>query len=197
MQREITLALNAPIDYLRDDLDMWYVYGLGARFKGFPRAGWAINSFVRRLVMPAVERLAKAIWQRFATRWIMQLTLPDEVLDLGNDLPRLPDRSAFPAPLAASALGGTDADLLAWLSFAYRDTLRGSRAIDWTSFPERMNTICNLFRSRQQCQALFRSPFTAEQVDAIRQGRTPGGLSGPPPELAPDQLEELRRHRSP
>jgi hypothetical protein len=144
-----------------------------------------------------VERLAKGIWQHFATRWIMQLSLPDEVLDLGNDLPSLPDRSAFPEPLATEALAGTDADLIAWLSFAYRDTLRGSRATDWTSFPERMNTICNLFRSRQQQQALFRSPFTAEQIDSIRQDEMPSGLSGPPPELTPDLREELREHRSP
>jgi len=197
LQREITLALNAPIDYLRDDLDMWYVYGPGARLRGLSRAGWAVNSLVRRVAMPAAERLAKGIWQRLATRWLMQLSLPDEVLDLGEDLPLLPDRSAFPGPLMTQALVGVDADLLAWLSFAYRDTLRGSRATDWTSFPERMNTICNLFRSRQQQRALFRSPFTAEQIDAIGQGRMPGGLSGPPPELMPDQLEELREHRAP
>jgi hypothetical protein len=176
---------------------MWYVYGPGARLQGFPRAGWAINSFVRRVAMPVAERLAKAIWQRIATRWIMQLSLPDEVLDLGEDLPLLPDRSAFPAPLTTEALVGTDADLLAWLSFAYRDTLRGSRAIDWTSFPERMNTICNLFRSRQQSQGLFRPPFTAEQIEAISQHQLPRGLSGQPPELTPDLLEELRSYRSP
>jgi hypothetical protein len=195
LQREITLALNAPIDYLRDDLDMWYVYGPGARLRGFARAGWAINSLVRRVAMPVAERLVKALWQRLATRWLMQLSLPDEVLDLGDDLPLLPDRSAFPGPL--TALAGTDADLLAWLSFAYRDTLRGSRATDWTSFPERMNTICNLFRSRQQQQALFRPPFTAEQIESIRQDRVPSGLSGSPPELTPGQLEELRRYRAP
>lgn len=197
LQREITLALNAPIDYLRDDLDMWYVYGPGARLKGFPRASWAINSFVRRVAMPVAERLAKGIWQRLATRWIMQLSLPDEVLDLGNDLPPHPDRDAFPEPLTAAAMVGADADLVAWLSFAYRDTLRGSRALDWTSFPERMNTICNLFRSRQQRQALFRPPFTMEQIDSISQGTVPGGISGPPPELTPDLLEELRNYRAP
>jgi hypothetical protein len=197
LQREITLAMNAPIDYLRDDLDMWYVYGPGARLGRFPRARWAINSVVRRVAMPAAERLGKALWQWMATRWIMQLALPDEVLDLGNDIPRLPDRSAFPESLLTGALTGIDADLLSWLSFAYRDTLRGSRATDWTSFPERMNTICNLFRSRQQQPALFRAPFTGEQIDAIRGGEVPGGVSGPPPELTPEQLEELRAYRSP
>ena len=193
LQREITLALNSPIDYLRDDLDMWYVYGPGARLNGFPRAGWAINSFVRRVVLPAAERLAKAIWQRLATRWIMQLALPDEVLDLGSDLPKPPGRGAFPASLSADALIGVDADLFAWLSFAYRDTLRGSRATDWTSFPERMNTICNLFRSRQQQLTLFRPPFTDAQIAAIARDEMPGGLSDPPP-LAPELLAEMRRH---
>jgi hypothetical protein len=147
--------------------------------------------------MPLAERLAKGIWQRLATRWMMRLSLPDEVLDLGGDLPPLPDRSAFPGPLTTEALVGTDADLVAWLSFAYRDTLRGSRATDWTSFPERMNTICNLFRSRQQRQALFRPPFTTEQIDSICQNRTPGGLSSQPPELTSDLLEELRKYHSP
>lgn len=197
LQREITLALNTPIDYLRDDLDQWYVYGPGARLRWLPRTGWAINSLVRRVAMPGVEWMATSIWQRFATRWIMQLALPDEVLDLGRDIPRLPDRRAFPDPLLTGALTGRDADLFAWLSFAFRDTLRGSRATDWASFPERMNTICNLFRSRQQQQALFRAPFTEAQLDAIRRAAVPGGLDTSPPELTPAQLEELRSFRAP
>jgi hypothetical protein len=197
LQREIALAVDAPVDYLRDDLDMWYVYGPGARLRRISHAGWMINSLFRRMAMPAVEWVAKAIWQRFATSWIMQLSLPDEVLHLGSDIPLLPDRRAFPEPLLTKALAGVDGDLFAWLSFAYRDTLRGSRAIDWTSFPERMNTICNLFRSRQQQPALFRSPFTAAQLDSIDQHELPAELSGHPPELTPELLEELRQHRAP
>lgn len=197
LQREITIALNTPIDYLRDDLDMWYVYGPGRGLRVLPRTGWAINSLARRVAMPAVERLARAIWQFFATQWIMQLALPDEVIDLGRDIPQLPDRRAFPDPLLTGSLSKVDAELLAWLSFAFRDTLRGSRATDWTSFPERMNTICNLFRSRQQQQALFRPPFTAAQLDALRRGEVPGGLDAAPPELTPAQVEELRSLRAP
>jgi hypothetical protein len=176
---------------------MWYVYGPGARLRGVPHAGWVFNSFVRRMAMPVMERLAKAIWQRFATRWIMQLSLPDEVLHLGNDIPRLPDRRAFPEPLLTKALAGVDGDLFAWLSFAYRDTLRGSGATDWTSFPERMNTISNLFRSRQQQPALFRPPFTAAQLASIYQDQLPAALSGAPPDLSPELREELRRYRAP
>ncbi len=196
LQQEISLAVNMPIEYLRDDLVMWYTYGPGARFVFTSGAGWMINTLVRRAAIPVAEWVAQEVWQALATKWIMQISLPGEELDLGEDLPPLPDGEAFPDALKTKALRNMDKALLAWLSFADRDTLRGSQAIAWTSLPERMNTICNLFRSRQQRPALHRPPFTPEQIAAIRRGEVPSGpLSGEAPHFTAELLAELRRYR--
>lgn len=185
-----------PIEYLRDDLVMWYTYGPGARFVFTSGAGWMINTLVRRAAIPVAEWVAQEVWQALATKWIMQISLPGEELDLGEDLPPLPDGEAFPDALKTKALRNMDKALLAWLSFADWDTLRGSQAIAWTSLPERMNTICNLFRSRQQRPALHRPPFTPEQIAAIRRGEVPSGpLSGEAPHFTAELLAELRRYR--
>jgi hypothetical protein len=53
------------------------------------------------------------------------------------------------------------------------DSLDGSAAEDWTSLSDRMNFICDLFRSRQLDPELFEPPFTEEQQAAIAAGRVP------------------------
>jgi hypothetical protein len=56
-----------------------------------------------------------------------------------------------------------------------RDTLTGSGAGDWTQLRDRMNYICDLFRSRQFDPGLFAAPYKDAQVAAIRAGRVPDG----------------------
>jgi hypothetical protein len=55
------------------------------------------------------------------------------------------------------------------------DSLDGSAAEDWTSLSDRMNFICDLFRSRQLDPELFEPPFTEDQRAAIAAGRVPNG----------------------
>jgi hypothetical protein len=55
------------------------------------------------------------------------------------------------------------------------DSLDGSAAQDWTNLSDRMNFICDLFRSRQLDPELFEPPFTETQRDAIAAGRVPDG----------------------
>ncbi len=73
LQQEISLAVNMPIEYLRDDLVMWYTYGPGARFVFTSGAGWMINTLVRRAAIPVAE------WVASQER--------TELHDVGDDLP--------------------------------------------------------------------------------------------------------------
>ena len=175
----ISRAVDTPIDYLRDDLVMWYTYGLGSNAVMRSLVGWPLHSAIRRALIPTVEFVAQRVWQAIATGWVMELSVPGETFTLGRNLPPLPT-GAFPVPLRAEELRPIDADLFAWLSFAAPNRLTGTGARDWTSLPERMNTICNLFRSRQQQPSLFRAPFSVEQTDVIHRGLVPeGSLGGP------------------
>jgi hypothetical protein len=55
------------------------------------------------------------------------------------------------------------------------DSLEGSAAEDWTSLSDRMNFICDLFRSRQLDPELFEPPFTDAQRAVILSGHVPDG----------------------
>jgi hypothetical protein len=55
------------------------------------------------------------------------------------------------------------------------DSLDGSAAHDWTNLSDRMNFICDLFRSRQLDPELFEAPYTEAQRAAIAAGRVPPG----------------------
>jgi len=55
------------------------------------------------------------------------------------------------------------------------DSLDGSAAHDWTELSDRMNFICDLFRSRQLDPELFEPPYTDAQDAAIAAGRVPDG----------------------
>jgi hypothetical protein len=55
------------------------------------------------------------------------------------------------------------------------DSLDGSAAHDWTSLSDRMNFICDLFRTRQLDPELFEPPYTDVQRAEITAGRVPAG----------------------
>jgi hypothetical protein len=55
------------------------------------------------------------------------------------------------------------------------DSLQGSAAHDWTQLSDRMNFICDLFRSRQLDPELFEPPYTGAQRAAIEAGQVPDG----------------------
>jgi hypothetical protein len=50
-----------------------------------------------------------------------------------------------------------------------------SGARDWADLPDRLHFIIELFRCYQEIRDLFEPPFTAEQVEALKAGRLPGG----------------------
>jgi hypothetical protein len=95
------------------------------------------------------------------------------VLDLGKDVPPLPDGKDFPDDLTTIQ----NASLVLLLDKLDRtpNTSRGSAAGDWAELGDRMNYVVDFFRSRQQDRSLYQQPFTDAQVDILRQGKLPPG----------------------
>jgi len=114
-----------------------------------------------------VERV-RAVVRRVVTEELMMLTLPGQVLRLGQDLP-----GGFPPDLATA----TDPELVAFLApiDPTPDSLKGSGAVDWADLADRIHYIADFFRSQQENPVLRQPPFTPEQVRAIAEGRTPDG----------------------
>src|SRR5207237_9092412 len=99
--------------------------------------------------------------------------MPDGVLVLGDDVPPLPGQPLFPTPLQKLSEPGLVALLARW---DHSNGKLGDTATNnWTSLPERMNFILNLFRSRQEHAILFSAPFTTIQRDALHANRVPEG----------------------
>ena len=115
-----------------------------------------------------------ALWfRRIATRMIMTLRLPYGDIRLGKNLPRLPNRRSHPDVLVDIELEPLRALLERY--DRTRGGLRNSGARDWGNLDDRMNTIVNLFRSRQKSYELFAQPFLYEQRNQLSQGMVPAG----------------------
>jgi hypothetical protein len=102
------------------------------------------------------------------TELVVTLSLPGEALSLGRDVP-----GTFPAELKTI----DNPDLRALLGRVDRtpDTTRGSGAGRWSSLPDRVNYIADLFRVYQDDPKLLSDPFTAEQATVIKSGGRPVG----------------------
>lgn len=55
------------------------------------------------------------------------------------------------------------------------DSHLGSGALAWADLPDRLHFIIDLFRCYQENRELLESPFTPEQVKALKAGRLPAG----------------------
>jgi hypothetical protein len=103
----------------------------------------------------------------------MSIYLPTGELRLGSDVKPSTRDKTFPPELQEIQ----SERVLAILGRYDRsgDTLRKSRADDWSDLDDRMNYIVDLFRSYQQEPALFEPPFTPEQMVELEGGRVPEG----------------------
>jgi hypothetical protein len=142
----------------------------------FPNRGWLVRLrlfLLRLLDRPnpfdtRLESLVEAIQGQarlLITERMMTLALPhDVILRLGSDLP-----AEFPASLKQIALP----DLLALLERIdpTPDSTSGSGAVDWANFDHRLHFIVDLFRCYHESADLFESPFTPEQIAALKEGR--------------------------
>jgi hypothetical protein len=145
LQPYIARALDAPV---RCTLDT-----LGSPAKRLPEA-------LKSMVIDRIEKL-QGLWRTVATKEMMTMRLPDEVLELGHDLPPPPGLPLHCAELATIE----DRELHELLREydAHDQTTSGCGADDWASLQERMSYILELFRSRQCCPRLLERPFSREQ----------------------------------
>jgi hypothetical protein len=122
-------------------------------------------------------RMLDEEWVRFATKEILRLDLPNQHLQLSQDVPKVPGAATlFPRELA----NVTNRVLLALLqSFGVAgSTSAGTGAKLWSELVQRMRYILVLFRSHQLYQSLLNEPFSAGQRALIKAGKMP---SPPPP----------------
>lgn len=173
LQPEIAAALEAPVVDPRE-LERHLVDLLlpGNRVVKWLRRAWLTVLGRRAAVRIASEQLAdqaRVLARRAVTEHLMTLALPGgEVLDLSDDLP-----ATFP-PLLAEL---SDPDLLALLRIIdpTADSLLDTAARDWADLPDRMHYIADMFRCHALRGDLLDAPFTAEQVEALTNGRRPTG----------------------
>ncbi|WP_437873206.1 hypothetical protein [Sorangium sp. So ce363] len=160
LQPYIARALNAPVRCLRDSI-------------GVP--GRHLPDALRSVIREQAEKV-QAVWRLLATKEMMTMRLPDELLDLGYDLPAPPGLPLHCAELATIE----DRELFDLLSEynAHDQTTHGCGAEDWASLPERMGYILELFRSRQSCTRLLERPFSREQHAEIVAWRVPMPIHG-------------------
>lgn len=126
----------------------------------------------KSLLNRAIDTLAieaQAHMHNFISAELMTLTIPpDTRLRLGKDL-----RAPFPADLKQLA----NTELIAFLARVdpTANSLEQTGAIDWSSLPERLHYIADLFRCYQESKDVFTEAFSAEQVIALKAGKIPVG----------------------
>jgi hypothetical protein len=162
LQPEIAEALNAPVP---DPADVARQVA-AALLPSVDRLPEPLARRVRGVLAEVGERLAdrlREVARAVVTEELMTLALPDGPVRLGRDLTGAfpPDLVAPPDPELVDFLRGVDPT---------PDTLRGSGANDWASLPQRMHFIADLFRLQHASAALFRPPFTPEELQRITTG---------------------------
>jgi hypothetical protein len=158
LQPKIAEALYTPVDEV-----------LGQQVRMITPLGNRISGWLHK----ALLGISRRVFARIATQLFMTIYLPTGQLRLGGDVRPSERDESFPPDLQKIQ----SERVLKILARYDRsgDTLRRSRADDWSDLDDRMNFIVDLFRSYQQTQALFEPPFSPEQMAALDDGRIPEG----------------------
>lgn len=99
--------------------------------------------------------------RRWITRTLLDYHVGPEVLHVARDLTSV-DGASYPYPSALVSLTEPEArDVVVALRDRHRPegSLAGSGATDWSSYPQRMNYVVELFRSRHLSPAVFAAPY--------------------------------------
>ncbi|WP_434048231.1 MULTISPECIES: hypothetical protein [Sorangium] len=160
LQPYIARALNGPIRCM--------IETVGAPGRRLPEA-------LRSMVQDKLDKV-QALWRLAATKEMMTMRLPDELLELGHDLPA-PPGSPLHCPELATIEDRELYELLREYD-AHDHTTTGCGAEDWASLRDRMSYILELFRSRQCCPKLLERPFNRDQHVEILAWRVPMPIHG-------------------
>ncbi|MGK3993788.1 hypothetical protein [Sorangium sp. So ce1024] len=160
LQPYIARALNAPIRCM--------IQTVGSPGRHLPDA-------LRSMIQDQLDKV-QALWRLVATKEMMTMRLPNELLELGRDLPP-PPGSPLHCPELATIEDRELYELLREYD-AHDHTTDGCGAEDWASLRERMSYILELFRSRQSCERLLERPFNPAQHAEILAWRVPMPIHG-------------------
>ncbi len=158
LQPKIAEALYMPVDEV-----------LGEQVQMITPLGNRISGWLHK----ALLAISRRVFARIATQLFMTIYLPTGELRLGGDVRPSTRDASFPPDLQ-EIQSERVLEILARYDRS-GDTLRRSRADDWSNLDDRMNFIVDLFRSYQQTQALFEPPFKPEQMADLDEGRIPEG----------------------
>ena len=167
LQPYIAGSLDAPIADTLGQLVETHYEARPASLLGRIHAHWD------RLVHAIVDD-AESVWKELATKELMTLAVPGQVLHLGSSLPPPAGQPLYPQLLDPI----DDPELLSLVEQyeALDDRAKGKvGARDWTSLAQRMRYIIALFRSRQCVASMQQQPFSDSQRAAILGGQVPEG----------------------
>jgi hypothetical protein len=183
--RQYYLALFEPDSAERAQLVLAGNMLIGAyeqrRVDGYVAASLALfpGRSLRRLVRQRTGHVGG--WRRWPSRLFCRvmtralvLELPDEQLRVCRLLaPRDGDVELYPPDLRTITLPLAQALITRW-DPSGGDPARRGTVKDWTSLDDRMSYIVTMFRSRQQCEALFRPDiFPPDEAAELLAGRLP------------------------
>ena len=124
-------------------------------------------------LQPYISRSLPFLIRKCVTERLMTYSVGEQQLSVHDDVPPLNDVD-FPPTLESI----DDNELREFLNGPDgwdrgRNSLQNTKASDWTRIRERMAYVVNLFRSRHLEDDVVASPYSVEQLNAIRDGQLP------------------------
>lgn len=152
LQPQIEQALSMPVELLSEP---------------------ARDSGAKRIALNKRPTMMRKIVSRAITRMLMSITLPSRELKLSQNVVAPTGITSFPKDLLQ--IENSRCLQLVRHFETRQDTLSGSGAENWAGLRDRMSFVVDFFRSHQQYERLWESPFLDEQVPVIEAGHFPAG----------------------
>ncbi len=142
-----------------------------------PTSPRSLRNTARRHLGPWVARMM--------TRYLVNVSLPDEVIWAAKGVPPqrtdAGDDARFPPALAELDAPSARKPFAMWDRSG--GATAGTVVTDWADLDDRMNFAVNILRSRQQDPSLFDSPFTTEVGALLDRVLEDGRITTPTVEL--------------
>jgi hypothetical protein len=122
----------------------------------------------------AIVHDAEKAWGMFSAEELMTLSVPGQVLRLGDALPPAHGKPLYPRDLLEIQNEGAY-DLLMQYDALDPHVQGEVGADDWSALAQRMRYILALFRSRQQEASMLQQPFSGAQLASLWANRVPNG----------------------
>jgi hypothetical protein len=149
---------------LEDDPERRDEHMLLANLLAILHEHWRLEPYIDASIPPPFRRLV--------TGHLLRFTAGSHALSVSRDVPG--GAKLFPKTLRTIENAELEQFLYGKEGWDRTpDTVRGSAAGDWTEIADRMNFICDLFRTRHADPSLFDPPYSAEQRDLALAGQMP------------------------